>query len=95
MHMATELDAGDIIDQVKTPIDPDENVEAVHDRLAQLGGELLVKVVADIAAGTAKRTPQDLSLIHILYLGLPLVQRAVFEGSWKQIQKQTIWRQNQ
>ena len=48
MHMATELDAGDIIDQVKTPIDPDENVEAVHDRLAQLGGELLVKVVACI-----------------------------------------------
>lgn len=32
---------------------------------------------------------------NILYLGLPLVQRAVFEGSWKQIQKQTIWRQNQ
>ena len=59
MHMATELDAGDIIDQVKTPIDPNENVEAVHDRLAQLGGELLVKVVADIAAGTAQRTPQD------------------------------------
>ena len=57
MHMATELDAGDIIDQVKTPIDPNENVEAVHDRLAQLGGELLVKVVADIAAGTAQRTP--------------------------------------
>ena len=32
---------------------------------------------------------------NILYLGLPLAQRAVFEGSWKQIQKQTIWRQNQ
>lgn len=29
---------------------------------------------------------------NILYLGLPLVQRAVFDGSWKQIQKQTIWR---
>ena len=32
---------------------------------------------------------------NILYLGLPLAQRAVFEGSWKQIQKQTIWRQDQ
>lgn len=29
---------------------------------------------------------------NILYLGLPLVQRAVFDGSWKQIQKQKIWR---
>lgn len=31
---------------------------------------------------------------NILYLGLPLVQRAVFDGSWKQIQKQKIWRHN-
>ncbi len=28
---------------------------------------------------------------NILYLGLPLVQRSVFEGSWKQIKKQKIW----
>ena len=31
---------------------------------------------------------------NILYLGLPLVQRAVFDGSWRQIQKQKIWRHN-
>ncbi len=29
---------------------------------------------------------------NILYLGLPLVQQAVFDGSWRQIQKQKIWR---
>ncbi len=30
---------------------------------------------------------------NVLFLGLPLVQRAVFDGSWKQIQKQKkIWR---
>ena len=29
MHMATEMDAGDIIDQVRTPIDPDETVETL------------------------------------------------------------------
>jgi len=59
MHMAQELDAGDIIDQVRTPIDPDESVEAVHDRLADLGGKLLVEVVEKIANGTAQRVPQD------------------------------------
>ena len=59
MHMAHDLDAGDIIDQAATPIDPDETVVSLHDRLAQLGAALLVKVVAEIAAGTAKRTPQD------------------------------------
>ena len=32
---------------------------------------------------------------NVLYLGLPLVQRAVFDGSWKQIEKQKkIWRNN-
>lgn len=78
MYMATELDAGDIIDQVKTPIDPDENVEVVHDRLAQLGGELLVKVVADIAAGTAKRTPQDHSQATLA----PMLSRALSPIDW-------------
>ena len=56
MHMAHDLDAGDIIAQAATPIDPDETVVALHDRLAVLGAELLVNVVADIAAGTAVLT---------------------------------------
>lgn len=38
------------------------------------------------------RTPV---LENILYLGLPLVQRAVFDGSWKQIKKQKIWSNRQ
>lgn len=35
------------------------------------------------------RTPV---LENILYLGLPVVQRAVFDGSWKELKKQKIWR---
>lgn len=31
-------------------------------------------------------------LENIVYLGLPLVQRAVFDGSWSEIKKQKIWR---
>lgn len=59
MHMAHDLDAGDIISQAATPIDPDETVVALHDRLAELGAQLLVETVARIEAGTATRTPQD------------------------------------
>lgn len=59
MDMVLELDAGDIISQVSTPIDLHETVESVHDRLALLGGELLVKTVDMIANGTATRTPQE------------------------------------
>lgn len=59
MHMATELDAGDIIAQASTPIGPKETAEELTARLAVLGGELLVKTVADIENGTASRIPQE------------------------------------
>jgi len=29
---------------------------------------------------------------NVLYLGLPLIQRSVFNGSWSEIKKQKIWR---
>ena len=59
MHMAAELDAGDIISQASTPIGDKETADELTARLAVLGGKLLVKTVADIEAGTATRTPQD------------------------------------
>ena len=80
MHMAQELDAGDIIDQIRTPIDPDESVEAVHDRLAQLGGKILVDVVKQIAEGTATRTPQDSSKATYA----PMLSRELSNIDWNQ-----------
>ncbi|MGI5963082.1 MAG: methionyl-tRNA formyltransferase [Lawsonibacter sp.] len=78
MHMASELDAGDIIDQISTPIAPDETVESVHDRLAQLGGKLLVQVVAQIADGTAHRIPQDPSQVSFA----PMLTRELSPIDW-------------
>jgi len=59
MHMASELDAGDIISQEKTAIGPTETAPELTDRLARLGAGLLVDTVAALEAGTASRTPQD------------------------------------
>ena len=59
MHMASELDAGDIISQAATPIGPKETAEELTAQLAVLGGELLVKTVAAIGNGTASRIPQE------------------------------------
>ena len=84
MHMASKLDAGDIINQVVTPIDPDEFVESLHDRLAQLGGELLVKVVSDIASGIATRTPQNEELVTYA----PMLSRELCPIDWTQSAKQ-------
>jgi len=78
MDVVTELDAGDILGQVKTPIDPDETVETVHDRLAQLGGDLLIQVVEEIATGTVKRIPQDPDLVTYA----PMLSRELCPIDW-------------
>lgn len=73
MHMALALDAGDIIAQAATPIDPDETVETLHDRLAHMGAELLVETVVAIGDGTAVRTPQQEDLVT----HAPMLSRAL------------------
>ena len=62
MYMAEGMDTGDILAQAKTPIGPDENAAQLFDRLAQMGGPLLVETVRGIEAGTAGRVPQDEAL---------------------------------
>lgn len=54
-----EIDTGEIIDQVRVPIADTDNVEAVYNRLMHLGGDLVVKTVESILAGTVKTTPQE------------------------------------
>lgn len=78
MHMALALDAGDIIAQRATPIDPDETVETLHDRLAQMGAELLVETVDKIAHGTATRTAQEESQVT----QAPMLSRALSPMDW-------------
>ena len=78
MHMAKAMDAGDIIDQAVTPIDPNETVEALHDRLAQMGAALLVDVVERIKNGTATRTPQDESKVTFA----PMLSRELSPLDW-------------
>ena len=66
MYMAKAMDAGDIIAQSTTPIDPDETAQQLHDRLAQMGAELLIQTVEQIAAGTAPRRAQGVSIDAVL-----------------------------
>ncbi|WP_300726094.1 methionyl-tRNA formyltransferase [uncultured Bacteroides sp.] len=54
-----EIDTGEIIDQVRIPIADTDNVEIVYDKLMHLGGDLVVKTVDSILAGTVKSIPQE------------------------------------
>lgn len=84
MHMAKAMDAGDIITQAVTPIDPDETVETLHDRLAVLGAKCLVDVVEQIKAGTATRTPQDESKVTFA----PMLSRELSPLDWTKSARQ-------
>lgn len=59
MHMAEGLDTGDIIAQRATPISLEDTASTLHDRLADLGAELLAESVDALSKGTAQRIPQD------------------------------------
>ncbi|MBH9579839.1 methionyl-tRNA formyltransferase [Staphylococcus felis] len=59
MYMVKKLDAGDIISQRAIPIEKEDNVGTVHDKLSQLGTDLLQETLPAVLAGTNERIPQD------------------------------------
>ena len=63
MYLCREMDAGDVIDVAKTPIDPNETAGMLLDRLAVLGAELLSSTLSRVEKGEAKGIPQDESQV--------------------------------
>ena len=54
-----DIDTGDIIDRVKVPIADDCTFGELHDTLMALSGDLAIKTVDNIIAGTVSSTPQS------------------------------------
>jgi methionyl-tRNA formyltransferase len=59
MKMNAGLDTGDILTQATTPIRPEDNSETLHDRLARMGADLLVRTIPDYVAGKLPLQPQS------------------------------------
>lgn len=58
MYMDKGMDTGDVILKEEVEIGEDETTGELWDRLAKLGGELLVKTIKQIEQGTAPREKQ-------------------------------------
>lgn len=58
MQMNEGLDTGDMLKKVCVPIEPKETAESLHDKLAVLGGPLLLDTLADMQAGTLQAQKQ-------------------------------------
>ncbi|MUV40018.1 Methionyl-tRNA formyltransferase [Lentibacillus sp. JNUCC-1] len=59
MYMAEKLDAGDILSQAAIPIAESDDVGTLHDKLSELGTQLLLKTLPDIFSGAVEPREQD------------------------------------
>ena len=59
MKMEAGLDTGEMYEQAVLPIGEDDNFEVVHDRLGELGANLLLSTIERLEAGNLVGTPQD------------------------------------
>jgi methionyl-tRNA formyltransferase len=58
MQMDAGLDTGDMLLVESIPIEPQDTTATVHDKLAVLGGRLIVEALEIAACGSLTRTPQ-------------------------------------
>ena len=85
MQLDEGLDTGPVYACEKTPIDPDENVEQLSARLADLGCGLMKRTLAGLVAGTLRPTPQD----HARATLAPILKKEDGNIDWR-LQARTI-----
>lgn len=59
MKMDAGLDTGPVLSQRAIPLAPDETGASLHDKLAQLGGDLLIETLPGYLSGAIQPQPQD------------------------------------
>lgn len=59
MFMDEGMDTGDMLLKSETPIGENETMQELHDRLSQMGAELMIKTINQIESGEVERKHQD------------------------------------
>ncbi|WP_226578605.1 methionyl-tRNA formyltransferase [Halobacillus litoralis] len=59
MYMVKKLDAGDMLAKVTVPIDDEDHVGTLHDKLSEAGADLLAETLPDLLAGRIEPEKQD------------------------------------
>jgi methionyl-tRNA formyltransferase len=58
MQMDEGLDTGPVLAQCSVPIGDEDDAGSLHERLAELGAEMIVAALIEVAAGRARALPQ-------------------------------------
>ena len=86
MKMDVGLDTGDILAQEQTPIEAADNSQTLHDRLATIGAELLVRTITQFVSGAIQPRPQPADgVTHA-----PKIKKTDGEINWTQPAR-AIW----
>ncbi len=78
MYLCRKMDAGDIIDVARTPIDPQETAGALLGRLAVLGADLLAKTLQRFQEGPVEGTKQEEALVSYA----PMLDKSMCPVDW-------------
>ncbi len=78
MLMNKGLDTGDMLMKESIDIEINDTFETIHDKLAPIGAKLLVATIERLADGTAKRDPQDESLMTYA----PMIDKTTAHIDW-------------
>ncbi len=79
-----EIDTGMVIERSAIAIGENETAGELHDRLMELGRELVVKSVAQIESGKVERTPQDALAETEELKSAPKIFKPMCEIDWNQ-----------
>jgi methionyl-tRNA formyltransferase len=78
MKMEAGLDTGPILSQRATPILPTDTGQTLHDRMAALGGSLLIETLPGYLNGTISPQPQD----DALHTYAPMLKKEEGQIAW-------------
>jgi len=95
MRMDAGLDTGPIVTTATTPIHDQDNGQTLHDRLAELGGDLLVRSLPDYLAGRLPPRPQPSEGVSLARKITKEDGRLAWERpaveSWRRLRAFTPW----
>ena len=83
-YLVRQMDAGDVIGSIKTPIGPNETAGELLDRLAVLGAELLSRTLRAYEKGEATATAQDESKVTMA----PMLDKSMCPIDWTKTSQQ-------
>ena len=78
MQMDAGMDTGDILFQERIPIAPDETGESLYEKLARLGGEMIVRYLPAIEKGEIHPVRQDMDSATYA----PMLRKEMGEIDW-------------